>query len=170
MGAFIPLNHLYFILTQQNRSSSTFFFLFSELPRDVFFNVDFILHILMVMLRKAPAAGKAFCLGVDIKNGVPVWQQDLAQGFCGAWNFLGSAAHALCIGVPPQVSVCTHGFSSAWRCVPQIPLYQHCRKTPELGQWREQGFCQWSQLAFIYQEKEFLICSETFSFPLETPW
>lgn len=58
LGVFITLKHLYIILTQQNRSSSTFFFLFSKLPRDVFFNVDSILHVLVVTLRKAPAAGQ----------------------------------------------------------------------------------------------------------------
>lgn len=117
VGAFIPLMHLYIILTQQNRS--TFFFLFSKLPRGVFFNVDSILHILMLIVRKAPPAGKALCPGIDIKKGVPVWQKDLAQSFW-AWSLLGPAAHALRIGILPCVSVSihTHGFSSAWCCVP----------------------------------------------------
>lgn len=75
------------------------------------------------------------------------------SGTCPVWH----------LGVPPHVSV---HVCSAWWCVPQIPPYQHHRKTLELGCWTEQSFFQWSQLVISYQQKEFLTRGETFLFPL----
>lgn len=74
VGVFIPFKHVYIILTQQNKSSSTYFFfsLFSKFPGDVCFNEDPMLQLLTLMLSKAPAAGEALCSGVDAKKQVLV--------------------------------------------------------------------------------------------------
>lgn len=62
------------------------------------------LQILMLMLWKAPAAGEAFCPGVNIKKRVPVFW-DNTQGFW-VWSLLVPAVDALCVGVPPCICRC----------------------------------------------------------------
>lgn len=69
----MPFKHIYIILTLQNKPSSTFFFSsFIKFPGDVCFNEDPMLQVLMLILRKDPAAGEALCPDVDTNKQVPV--------------------------------------------------------------------------------------------------